>query len=80
MATSDEALIGPEDIAFRLDLTPAQLKVTYTALKSLLDDFGHDERDVGRLIREVIAKLPDAESIRAIDLSAELARRRPTSA
>jgi len=76
MATTDPALIGPDDIAFRLDLTPAQLKVTHTALKSLLDDFGHDERDVGQIVREVIAKLPDAESIRAIDLTAELKRKR----
>jgi hypothetical protein len=42
----------------------------------MLDDFGHDERDVGAVVREVLAKLPDAGSIRAIDLSAELARRR----
>jgi hypothetical protein len=76
MASTDEALIGPDDVAFRLDLTPAQLKVTYNALKSMLDDFGHDERDVARMIREVIAKLPDAESIRAIDLTAELKRKR----
>jgi hypothetical protein len=76
MATSDDALIGPDEIAFRLDLTPAQLKVTYTALKSMLDDFGRDERDVGAIVREVIDKLPDADSIRAIDLTAELARRR----
>jgi hypothetical protein len=76
MATPDPALIGPDEIAFRLDLTPAQLKVTYTALKSMLDDFGHDEHDVGQVIREVIAKLPDADSIKAIDLAAELKRRR----
>jgi hypothetical protein len=76
MATTDPPLIGPDDIAFRLDLTPAQLKVTYTALKSMLDDFGHDERDVLTLVREVLAKLPDHESIRAIDLTAELRRRR----
>jgi hypothetical protein len=72
----DVSLIGPEDKAFRLDLTPAQLKVTYSALKSMLDDFGHNEPDVHGVLREVIAKLPDAASIRAIDLSAELARRR----
>jgi hypothetical protein len=76
MATSDEPLIGPDEIAYRLDLTPAQLKVTWTALKSFLDDFGHDERDVAQLVREVIAKLPDADSIKTIDLSAEIARRR----
>jgi hypothetical protein len=76
MATSDEALIGPDDIAYRLDLTAAQLKVTYTALKSLLDDFGREQHDVAQVIREVIAKLPDADSIKAIDLTAELRRRR----
>jgi hypothetical protein len=76
MAAPDDPLIGPDEIAFRLDLTPAQLKVTWSALKSMLDDFGHDERDVGAVVREVLAKLPDAGSIRAIDLSAELARRR----
>jgi hypothetical protein len=55
-----------------LDLTPAQLKVTYTALKSLLDDFGHDERDVRRAIRQVLDKLPDEHAIRSIDLRREL--------
>ena len=76
MVEDDPNLIGPNDIAFRLDLTPAQLKITYTALKSLLDDFGREQHDVGTVIREVIAKLPDADSIRAIDLTAELRRRR----
>jgi hypothetical protein len=80
MADDEANLIGPDDTAYRLDLTAAQLKITWTALKSMLDDFGHDEREVARLIRDVIAKLPDAESIRAIDLTAELARRRATSA
>ena len=57
---------GPDDTAYRLELTPAQLKITYTALKSLLDDFGHDEPDVHRVIREVIDKLPDEHSLRDI--------------
>jgi hypothetical protein len=63
-------------VAYTLDLTPAQLKVTHSALKSMLDDFGHEERDVLRVIREVLAKLPDESSIRAIDLGAEQRRRR----
>jgi hypothetical protein len=66
MSEDDTPLIGPEDTAYRLDLTPAQLKITYTALKSLLDDFGHDEPDVHRVIHEVIAKLPDEHSLRDI--------------
>jgi hypothetical protein len=66
--------IQPGEIAFRLDLTAAELKVTHTALKSLLDDYGHDEQDVIKLIQEVLEKLPDEHSIRAIDLQREARR------
>ena len=64
----DLDLIGPDDTAYRLELTPGQLKITHTALKSLLDDFGHEEHDVHKLVREVLDKLPDEHAIRAIDL------------
>lgn len=63
-------LIGPDEIAYRLDLTAAQLKITHTALRSLLDDFGHEQRAVHQLVREVLEKLPDEHSIKAIDISA----------
>jgi hypothetical protein len=66
--------IQPGEIAFRLDLTAAELKVTHTALKSLLDDYGHDEHEVIALIRSVLNKLPDEHSIRAIDLKREARR------
>jgi hypothetical protein len=62
------------DVNYHLELTPAQLKITHTALKSLLDDFGHDEHDVARVIHEVLDKLPDEHSIRAITLDEELHR------
>jgi hypothetical protein len=62
---------GPDEVNFHLELTPQQLKVTHTALKSLLDDFGHDEKVVGRVIHEVLEKLPDEHSIRAIKLENE---------
>ena len=68
MSDDETPLIGPDDTAYRLELTPAQLKITYTALKSLLDDFGHDEPDVHRAIREVLDKLPDEHSLRDIKL------------
>jgi hypothetical protein len=61
-------LIGPDEIAHRLELTPAQLKITWTALRSLADDFGHDERDVYEVVREVLDKLPDEHAIRGIDI------------
>jgi hypothetical protein len=57
-----------EEVHYSLELTPQQLKVTHTALRSLLDDFGHDERAVARIIHEVLEKLPDEHSIRAIRL------------
>ena len=68
MASDD--LIAADETAFRLDLTPPQLKITHSALKSMLTDFGHDQPDVHRIIREVLAKMPDEASIRAIDIDA----------
>jgi hypothetical protein len=68
MADDELHLIGPNEIAYRLDLTPAQLKITYTALKSFLDDFGHDERVVNDVVREVLSKLPEEQAIRSIDI------------
>ena len=64
----DPDLIGPDDVAFTLDLTPGQLKIVHAALKSMRDDFGHDQHDVHKVIHEVLAKLPDEASIRAIDI------------
>jgi hypothetical protein len=74
---SDETdLIGPDEIAYRLDLTPAELKVTWTALKALHDDYGHEERDVQQVVRGVLDKLPGEHDIRSIDIERELERRR----
>ena len=68
MADDEIHLIGPDEIAYRLDLTPGELKVTHTALHVLLDGLGHEERDVMDIVRGVIEKLPDEHSIRAIQL------------
>jgi hypothetical protein len=71
-----DSLIGPDETAYRLELTPAELKLTYTALKSLLNDFGHDEYDVQQIIRSVLDKLPPGPSIESIDLNLPRGRRR----
>ena len=60
----------------RLELSPAELKVTYMALRTFLNDFGHDESDVQRLVRSVLDKLPPGEQIEAIDLALPRGRRR----
>ena len=69
-----EDLIGPQETAYDLELTPAQLKVTHTALRSLYDDLGHEEHDVQDIVAEVLGKLPDEHAIRAIDLDRERRR------
>jgi hypothetical protein len=69
MAAEPSDLIADDEIAFRLDLTPAQLKVTHSALRAMLSDFGHDQPDVHRVIREILAKMPDEPSIKAIRLT-----------
>jgi hypothetical protein len=67
-----EDLIQPGEIAYRLELTAAQLKIVHTALKSLYDDLGHEESDVKQVVASVLDKLPGEPEIRAIDLSREL--------
>jgi hypothetical protein len=64
-----------EETTYRLELEPGELKVTHTALRSLMSDLGHDEYDVQRIVRAVLAKLPPADEIEAIDL--KLPRARP---
>ena len=70
----DDQGTGPSPFRYHLELTPAQLKLTHTALRSLLDDFGHEQSDVQAVIREVLDKLPDEHAIRAIRLDDELER------
>jgi hypothetical protein len=72
----EDNLIGPDEIAFHLDLTAAQLKIVHTALRSLVDDLGRHEHDVRDVALAVLAKLPGEHDVRAIDLGREL-RRKP---
>ena len=65
-------LIKSDEIAFRVGLTPAQLKIVHTALKTLYDDLGHEESDVKQVVKSVLDKLPGEHEIRAIDLDQEL--------
>ena len=41
-----------------IELTPEELRIVQAALKTYLDDFGHEEADVLRQIKALIAKLP----------------------
>ncbi len=41
-----------------IELTEEELRLLHSALHSYLDDFGHEEADVLREIKALIAKLP----------------------
>ena len=41
-----------------IELTSEELRIVQAALKTYLDDFGHEEADVLRLVKALIAKLP----------------------
>ena len=41
-----------------LQLTPEELRLVHAALRSFLDDFGHEEADLVAQIKALIAKLP----------------------
>ena len=74
----DLDLIQPGEIAYRLELTAAQLKIVHTALKSLYDDLGREQHDVKDVVASVLDKLPGEHDIRAIDLEHELRQARGT--
>jgi hypothetical protein len=61
-------------IPYRLDLEPAELKLTHTALRSLLGDLRRDDHELRDIVRGVLAKLPPAEVVAEIHL--DTARRR----
>jgi hypothetical protein len=41
-----------------IELTEEELTLVRAALHSYLDDFGHEEADVLRRVKELLAKLP----------------------
>jgi hypothetical protein len=41
-----------------IELTDEELRLVRNALQSFLEDFGHEEADILRNIKQVLAKLP----------------------
>ena len=55
-----------------LELTDEELRLLHSALHAYLDDFGHDEADVLRAIKALLAKLPaESAPIGAAELTPE---------
>ncbi len=45
-----------------IELTEEELTVVRSALHSYLDDFGHEEADVLRRVKDLLAKLPSTDA------------------
>jgi len=45
-----------------IELTEEELTLVRAALHSYLDDFGHEEADILRRIKELLAKLPSSDA------------------
>lgn len=57
---------GPSPFKYHLELTPAQLRLTYDGLQSLLAALGDDRPEARTVIAEVLEKFPDERAIAAI--------------
>jgi hypothetical protein len=45
-----------------IDLNDEELRLVHAALHSYLDDFGHEEADLLRQIKALLAKLPRSDA------------------
>jgi hypothetical protein len=44
-----------------IELTDEELRIIHAALRAYLEDFGHDEADILRAVKALLAKLPSGE-------------------
>jgi hypothetical protein len=44
-----------------VELTDEELQIIHHALRSYLEDFGHEEADILRAVKALLAKLPSGE-------------------
>jgi hypothetical protein len=73
-ALAREALAGVDDGeadergGVMLTLSPPQMKIAHTALRSLLNDLQREQHDERDIVRRILDKLPDEHTMRAIEL------------
>jgi hypothetical protein len=52
-----------------LTLSPEQMKITYSAVKLLLNDLQREQAAEREILRQILDKLPDEHTMRAIQLA-----------
>jgi hypothetical protein len=58
MEPVESAAIGERSEMHTIELSDDELRLLREALRSFMDDFGHDEIDVVRRVQALLAKLP----------------------
>lgn len=53
--------MGMNDQAHTVELSDQELRIIHSALRSYLEDFGHDEADILRAVKALLEKLPSGE-------------------
>jgi hypothetical protein len=56
----------PSGQLLTIELTPPQMKITFSAVKLLLNDLGREQADERRVLWGILDKLPDEHTMRAI--------------
>jgi hypothetical protein len=49
----------PFAVLHTIELTDEELRLVRAAVHSYLEDFGHEEADILRALKQLLAKLPD---------------------
>jgi hypothetical protein len=57
-----------ENGTLTVTLTPPQMKITFSAVKLLLNDLTREQADEQEVLRGILEKLPDEHTMRAIEL------------
>jgi hypothetical protein len=53
--------MGMNDQVQTVELSDQELRIIRSALRSYLEDFGHDEADILRAVKALLEKLPSGE-------------------
>lgn len=59
---------SPEDGLLTVALSPQQMKITYSAVKLLINDLQREQAEEREVLWGILAKLPDEHTMRAIEI------------
>ena len=58
----------PGERLLTVELTPQQMKITYSAVRLLMNDLQREQADEREVLRGILGKLPDEHTMRAIEI------------